>query len=84
MKKSRDAEAQFLGMNKFFRLHDYSKIVNVIIATFYFKGKTNILWEDVRNVRDIYEEELNWSESRRLFRKRYLLEGYYDDREKLM
>lgn len=42
MKKSRDAEAWLLGMNKFFRLHDYSENIKVRIDTFSLKGKVDI------------------------------------------
>jgi len=58
MKKLEDAEAWFPGTNKFLRLHDYSKNMKAKIATFSLKGKTNIWWEDVKNVRGIREEEL--------------------------
>jgi len=61
MKKSRDAEEWLLGMNNFFRLHDYSESMKARISTFSLKGKANILWEDVKNVRGIEEEELTWS-----------------------
>lgn len=33
-------------------------------------------------MKGIQEEELTWSEFERLFRKRYLSERYYDDKEK--
>ena len=42
MKKSQDAKAWFLGMNTFFRLHDYSENMKAKIVTFSLKGKTNI------------------------------------------
>lgn len=42
MKKSQDAEAWLLGMNKFFILHDYSKNMKAIITTYNLKGKENI------------------------------------------
>ena len=52
------------------------------ITTFSIKGKEDVWWEDVKNVRGIHEEELTWSEFERLFKKKYLSERYYDDREK--
>lgn len=39
MKKKQDAEAWLLGMNNFFRIHDYSENMNARIATFSLKGK---------------------------------------------
>jgi len=59
-------------MNKFFRLHDYSENMKAKIVTSNVKCKANIWWEDVKNFRGIYEEELTWSELKRLFRKKYL------------
>jgi len=44
-------------MHEFFRLHDYSENMKVRIATFSIKGKANIWWEDLKNVREIQEEE---------------------------
>ena len=42
MKKSQDANAWFLGMRKFFKLHDYSENMKARVATFSLKGKANI------------------------------------------
>ena len=69
-------------MRKFFRLHDYSKNVKAKVSTFSLKGKADIWWEDVKNVRCIHEEDLTWSEFEQLFKKKYLLERYFDDRAK--
>ena len=63
-----------LGMRRFFRLHDYSENMKARIAAFSLKGKADIWWENVENVRGIYEEELTWSEFERLFWKKYLSE----------
>jgi len=82
MKKSQDTEAWLLGMSKFFRLHDYSKNMKAKIDTFSIKVKSYILWEYVKNVRGIQEDELTWSEFERLFKKNYIPQRYYDDRAK--
>ena len=68
MNKSHDAKAWLIGMNKFFRLHDYLENMKARISTFSLKGKVDIWCEDVNKIRDIYEE-LTWSEFERLFRK---------------
>ena len=36
----------------------------------------------MKNVRCIHEEILNWSDFEWLFKKKYLYERYFDDREK--
>ena len=72
MKKPQDAEAWFFCMRKFFVLHDYLENMKVRIATFNPKGKVYIWWEYLKNVRDIYEDGLTWSEFKGLFRKKYV------------
>ena len=42
MKKSQDAEAWFLGMNKLIRLHEYSGNKKARITNFSLKGKADI------------------------------------------
>ena len=81
MNKSHNAKAWLIGMNKFFRLHDYLENMKARISTFSLKGKADIWCGDVKNIRDIYEE-LTWSEFERLFRKQYLSKMYYYDKEK--
>ena len=41
------------------------------VATFSLKGKANIWWEDVKNVKGIREEDLNWDDFERIFNKKY-------------
>jgi len=52
------------------------------VATFRLKGKADIWWEDVKNVRCIHEEDLTWIKFERLLRKNYLSERYFDDKAK--
>jgi len=79
MKKSEDAKVWFLGMKKLFILHSYSKNMKSNIATFSLKWKEDIWWEDVKNVKGIWEDDLILDELERLFKKKYLSERYYDE-----
>lgn len=49
---------------------------------FSLKGKADIWWEDAKPVRGTREEELSWNEFKRLFRKNYLSNIYYDRKAK--
>lgn len=69
-------------MKKFFELHDYTENMKAIIAIFNLKGKADIWWEDVKQVRDIRTRELSWHEFKRLFKKKYLSKRYYDSKAK--
>jgi len=44
--------------------------MKVRVAKFSLKGKENIWWAYVNNVRGIWEEELTWSEFERLLRNK--------------
>jgi len=82
MKKSEDAEARLFGMKNFFELHDYIENMKVEMDIFSLKGKENIWWEDLKHVRGIKTKELSWHEFKRLFRKKYLSDRYYDGKAK--
>lgn len=49
MKKAKDVVTWLFGMNKLFRLHNYSENMKSKIDTFNLKGKAYIWWEDVNN-----------------------------------
>eukprot|EP00253_Pinus_taeda_P023658 PITA_23658 len=69
-------------MNKFFELHESTKYMKAKISIFNLKGKADIWWEDVKQVRDIRTEDLSWHEFKRIFRNKYILERYYDSKAK--
>jgi hypothetical protein len=41
-------------------------------------GKSSIWWEDLRNVKGIYEKELSWVNFKKFFKKKYLSKRDYD------
>ena len=53
MKHSEYVEAWLLDMKKYFRFHNYSENLKAKIATFSLKGKEDIWWEYVKNVKGI-------------------------------
>lgn len=69
-------------MKNFFRFHDYSENMKARVATFSLKGKINIWWENVKNVKGIHEEDFTWNKFEQLFKRKYLLERYFDVRAK--
>ena len=76
MKKTEDAETWIIGMKKFFELHNYIDNMKARVAIFSLRGKTNIWWKYVKQVRDIRIKDLSWHEFKRLFRKKNLSEMY--------
>jgi len=82
LKKLEDAEAWLLGMKKFFELHEYIENMKDKISIFSVKVKEDICWEDVKQFRDIRTKELSWHDVKILFRNKYLLERYYENKAK--
>jgi len=86
MKKFEHEKAWFLGMKKFFRIHDYFENMMTKVATYSLKGKLDIMvdiwWEYLKNVKSKTKERLTWSEFEDLFRDKYLLDMYYENKEK--
>jgi hypothetical protein len=45
-------------------------------------GKASIWWEDLRNVKGIHDKDLSWKQFEKYFKKKYLLENYFDGNTK--
>jgi hypothetical protein len=52
------------------------------IAIFNLNGKASILWQDLKNVKGIHEEDLSWKHFEKKFKKKYLSEKYFDSKTK--
>jgi len=58
-------------MKKFFELHNYiDKIMKAIVVINSLRGKADIWWEYVKQVRDIRTKDLSWHEFKRHFRRK--------------
>ena len=60
IKKGEELEAWLLGLKKYFRVHDFSENMKARVATFNLNGKASILWEYLKNVKGVREEDLSW------------------------
>lgn len=69
-------------MKKYFRVHDYSENIKAKVVIFSLKGKVDIWWEVLKNVKDTREKELISRRFEKYFWKKYLFENYYDKRAK--
>lgn len=47
-------------MKTYSKVHNYSENMKATVAIFSFKGRADICWEELRNVKDIRENELSW------------------------
>jgi hypothetical protein len=68
-------------LKKYFKVHDYSENLKARIVIFNLNGKASIWWEDLRNVKGIHED-LSWKQFEKYFKKKYMLEKYFDRKTK--
>jgi hypothetical protein len=52
------------------------------ISIFNLNGKASIWWEDLRNVKRIHENDLSWKQLEEYFKKKYVLDKYFDEKTK--
>jgi hypothetical protein len=69
-------------LKKYFRVHDYSENLKARITIFNLNGKASIWWEELRNVKGIHEKDLSLKQFEKYFKKKYLLEKYFDGKTK--
>ena len=56
--------------------------MKVRMPVYYLKGKANIWWKDLKISHGLKEKNLEWSEFKKLFKKQYLSESYYEIKTK--
>ena len=77
-----EAEAWLLDIKKYFQLHNYSSNMKVRMVVYNLKGKSSIWWKALKISHGLKENNLEWSEFKRLFKKQYLWESYYERKNK--
>jgi hypothetical protein len=80
--KEEDVETWFLGMRKYFQLHNYSSHAEGRIAMYQIKGKASMWWYRLVQVQHIREKNVTWKEFKRHFKKKYLTKIYYERKMK--
>jgi hypothetical protein len=73
-----DAKACFLGLRRYFQLHNYSSNMEAIISTYHLHGKAAICWDQLKQVEHINESRITWKQFKKYFHKEYLSENFYD------
>ena len=71
-----------LDIKKYFQIYNYSSNMKVRMAVYNLKGKASIWWQDLKISHGLKEKNLEWAEFKRLFKKQYLSESYYERKTK--
>eukprot|EP00253_Pinus_taeda_P032987 PITA_32987 len=76
------AEAWLINMNKYFQLYKYDHNLKARLAIFPLQGKATLWWEEVKIVKGVTEQTITWENFQRYFKERYLIERFYDEKER--
>jgi hypothetical protein len=74
IKREDDSEAWFLGLERYFQLHEYSSNLEARIATYHLHGKAAMWWDQLKKVEHVNEKRITWKWFKKYFQKEYLLE----------
>ena len=56
--------------------------MNTMVVIFNLNGITSIWWEHLRKVKKINERNIVWKQFKKYFKRKYLSDRYYDDKNK--
>jgi hypothetical protein len=73
-----DAEAWFLGLRRYFQLHNYSSNLEARISTYHLHGKAAMWWDQLKQVEHVNEIGITWKQFKKYFQKENLSENFYD------
>jgi hypothetical protein len=68
-KKDEDAKTWFLGMRKYFQLHNYSSHAEGRIVIYSLKIKASMWWDQLVQVQHIREKNVTWKEIKKHLRR---------------
>jgi hypothetical protein len=75
-----DDESWFLGLTRYFELHNYSSNLEAKIATYHLHGKVAMWWDHLKQVEHINESMITWKQFKKYFQKEYLSEHFYENK----
>ena len=78
-KKGEEAEAWLSRMKKYFQIYNYSNQLKARMTIYNLIGKVDIQWQDIKGVKGIKENNINWSTFKNYFKKDFMLEQYYEE-----
>ena len=75
-------EAWLLNIKLYFQGYRYDDNLRACLEIFQMSGKVALWWQQAKSVNTIYYKELSWKIFKNLFKKKYMPERYYDEKDK--
>ena len=72
LKRGRKPQSWLSGMKKYFQIYNYSNQLKARMAIYNLMGKVDIWWQDLKRVKSIRENNINWSTFKKYFKKKFL------------
>jgi hypothetical protein len=80
--KEDDFEAWFLGLRRYFQLHNYLSNLEAKIPTYHLHKKAAMWWDQLKQVEHVNESRITWKKFKKYFYKEYLSEHFYNNKMK--
>ena len=74
----------FLGMNKYFWLHNYSREMKSRLVIYNLNGKVPRWWRDLKYTEREEVKEIRWSTFCWIFQEKYMFEIFFDKKSKII
>ena len=72
------AEEWFLGMSKYFQVHNYSSEMKARLSIYNLNGKASRWWRDLKHTKKDELQEIHWKIFQNLFQEKYMSERFFD------
>ena len=82
IEKGKEAESWLSGMKKYFQIYNYSDELKEKMDIYNLTGKAYIWWQDIKKVKGIKQRYVTWKFFKKLFKRNYLSEQYYEEKRK--
>ena len=76
------AKEWLLGMSKYFRVHNYSSVMQTRLSIYNLNGKEVRWWRDLKHTKKDEMREISWENFRNIFQEKYMSERFFDRKVK--
>ena len=82
VEKGEEVEAWLSGMKNYFHIYNYFDRLKSWMVVCNLTEKDDIWWQDIKRVKNVKEQYLIWRVFKKYFKRKFLSEHYYEERDK--
>ena len=84
IEKGVELESCLSGIKKYFQIYNYSNQLKARMTIYNLSGKAYIWWQDLKRVKGIKENNVNWSTFKRYFKNKFLSNNMKREKKNFM